>query len=680
MAALIVLAPFCPRAGELYQVRGLSEEAIVGAYTMMLVEAYAHADQFWKASAFDPAAGYWGNGLSDGNEGIRAIGEMVLTCGTLVRYADALSGKQRQDCLSKAKAAIRYATTTHRTGRQRCTDGKPWGGSWQSAMWTGTLGFGAWLVWGELDTGLREEVEWVVASEADRFLPIHPPSGLWGDTKAEENGWDLICIALAANLFPDHPHAAAWQDKAREYMMNTLSTAQDLHDMTVLEGRAVQEWVCGANLQPDYTLENHNIYHPSYVACSSYFLTQTAMYYAYARRTVPQTARHHLMDTWRRFEPLLLPCGESAYPQGMDWELHGLSFINLYAALASYQQDALAARLEAVTLQYLRAWQTMCRGDLAVPGSRLGFCRHAICAEQLAYGLLAHKIFGPPARALSARKAAAQLAGTRDYPYVDFISHRTRDKFVSFSWKNRIMGLLIPIGTGHEGNPHLTVPIVSGFVGSIELAPRGETGTTVLEHARNPTATGFETTGTLLINGGRLKQRLRVTSIGEKAVVYQDRITAVSAVTVTRERGIPVGIENDALTGGRRVVSYAGGEMVFDWQERQRSAAIPGQWANVDGRLGVIVVTGSGLAYTQASGYDPHMAVCTDLLYGSCSDDRKQYQAGAEVMRRLVLFYTEVPPRQTAALAKSCRVLDQDQGEILRFKLPEGGEVEIPLL
>jgi SAM-dependent methyltransferase len=38
--------------------------------------------------------------------------------------------------------------------------------------------------------------------------------------------------------------------------------------------------------------------------------------------------------------------------------------------------------------------------------------------------------------------------------------------------------------------------------------------------------------GTLLLQGGRLKQTLAVTSIGEQTMVYQDGVTAVSDVSV----------------------------------------------------------------------------------------------------------------------------------------------------
>jgi hypothetical protein len=222
LKVIFLLLPICVKGGELYQIHRMSEPELMQTYTSLLVDACHHADRFWKSSSTAAGAGFWGDGVSDGNQGIRAVAEMVLTCGTLLRYSDALAPGERQEYLLKATGAIRYAAATHITGTQQCPDGKHWGGSWQSAMWTGTLGFGAWLLWDQLDPQVRSDIERVIASEADRFLNSRPPSGLWGDTKAEENGWNLICIAIAVNMFPHHPHAAAWQDKAIEYMMNTF--------------------------------------------------------------------------------------------------------------------------------------------------------------------------------------------------------------------------------------------------------------------------------------------------------------------------------------------------------------------------------------------------------------------------------------------------------------------------
>jgi hypothetical protein len=265
---------------------------------------------------------------------------------------------------------------------------------------------------------------------------------------------------------------------------------------------------------------------------------------------------------------------------------------------------------------------------------------------------------------------------------VEFIAHRTESKFASFSWKNRIMGLLIPIGQGHDDNPHVTVPITSGFVGSFDLTPKPKkpAGPKTIEHVWSEAPNGFETTGSLLLNGGLLKQTIRMTSVGKQTVVYQDRVTALSDVSLSRELGVPVGIENDEVTGGKRVVYDRDGKTTFDWKTPRKPLALSGSWANVDGRLGVVMAVGSGLSYHQAKGYDPHMAVCPDILYGSFSDRAQHFKAGDQVAQRIVLFFVEVTPKTTSTLSRSFSIAERSGTQVLYFKLPDGGEAEVPLL
>ena len=245
----------------------------------------------------------------------------------------------------------------------------------------------------------------------------------------------------------------------------------------------------------------------------------------------------------------------------------------------------------------------------------------------------------------------------RDYPYVDFIAHRTQTKFVSFSWKNRIMGLLMPIGSGHEGNPDFTVPIPNGFVGSFVLDPAGDAKTNskmnVVDHQRQKTEDGFETTGTVLLNGGRLRQTLKMTSLGSQTVVYEDEVTALEDLTVQKELGVPVGIENDEITGGTRNVSSRDGQFIANWQEPKQALPLAGSWANIDGRLGVVSIAGSGLTYLQGSGYLPGISVCADILYGSYSDRPRQFKQGQVVARRIAIFFVEVTPQETSRLART---------------------------
>jgi hypothetical protein len=691
LCLIVLFIPLCAPAKDLYQIHSLSEKQVQRSYLRLLEDACFFADRDWTNSSFDPAAGYWGGGLSGENNGIRPIGSMVLACGTLLKYDNGLTANERRDLQAKAIAALRYTTATHFTGPQKCTDGKKWGGldrpgvhtgrvQWESSYWTSSLALGAWLIWDKLDPQLQKDVERVVAAQDDLLATGNPPVNLWLDTKAEENGWNVPLLCLGELMFPSNPHAAVWHKTALKYMMNTLCTAADTNDASIVDGRAVKDWVLGANLQPDYTLENHGIFHPSYVACSSYFLTQAAMYYTYAGKPIPQEATHHLMDVWRMYRTIILPWGETAYPQGMDWELHGLPYIDLYGTLATHNRDPYAAHMEQSSLQYLRAWQIMCHGSLTLPGSPAGFGRHAINCELVSFGFLAHKIFGPSIKPLTASAANAQEKGVWDHPYVDFIEQRTLKKFASFSWKNRIMGLLMPI-EDHEGNPEFIVPITDGFIGSFQVAGRGNNGkVTVVEQARKQSADGFETSGTVLINGGRLKQTLKMISIGGQAVVYEDTVTALTNVTVRSELGVPIGIENDSLNGGTRRVCDVAGQIKFDWQKPQPPTGVPGSWANVDGRLGIIMLDGAGMAYAQASKYSRGIAVYTDTLYGSYSNRIVRFKAGDEVAHRVAVFFVEVTPKETASLAESCKVETTPNGQVLHFKQPDGNVAEVPLI
>ncbi len=262
-----------------------------------------------------------------------------------------------------------------------------------------------------------------------------------------------------------------------------------------------------------------------------------------------------------------------------------------------------------------------------------------------------------------------------------FIAHRTETKFVSFSWKNRMMGLVVPIGQGHDDNPFVTVPITSGFVGSFVLAPKRPARPKTVEHVWSQTPDGFETTGSLLLNGGLLKQTIRVTSIGKATVVYQDRVTALADVSLSRELGVPVGIENDEVTGGQRVVYYQGGMTMFDWKTPRkacRSARFVGQ------REGPPRRGDGGSAPAWATNRPPAMirtlAVCPDILYGSFSDRPRRYQAGQQVAQRIVLFFVEVTPKTTSTMSRSFSIAEKSGAQVLHFNLPEGGQADVPLL
>jgi len=679
LAVILLLAISMCASADVYTIKpGISDKELSDLYVEMLAQFSRHAETLWHETQSEPKIGYWGNGVSGGNEGIRAVGNTALVQAILLKKTDALDASTRRLYLDHAIAGIRYAAETHITGARKCIDGKQWGNSWQSAMWAANMGFAAWILWDDLDAGLRKSVEQAVVHEANRFLKGKPPGNRWGDTKAEENGWDQICISLAANMFREHPNAARWEQKSIEYMMNTVSVPQDAKDETIVDGRPVKDWVCTANYHPDFTLENHGFFHPSYAMVSPAEVGQGAILYAFAGRPIPQAAGHNLKQNWMLLQNIMLPSGYWAFTQGMDWALNSDGHIHYLAWLAAYSKDPLAAGMEKIVAQYLRGHLRVHRDvTFAGPASRLGFAREGITGERIAYALLIHKLLGSAPSERTIREAT-ELNGVRRYSLVDVITHRTGSKFASFSWKNKIMGLVMPIGPGHQGDPYFATPCTNSLVGSFALAGNASQGVKVVRRSWRKTENGFETEGTLLLNGGLLEQKLRFSSIGEKTVVYEDVVTARGDVSVARELGIPVGIENDEFTGDRRTLYHRDGSHIVIGPETDALIRIPGKWANVDGRLGVVSVLGSELAYRDVPKYNRDGAR-EDFLYGSYSEKQREFKAGDEVARRVVVFFVETSPAETARLAEAARVEKTPSGSVLHLALPEGGEYRVSL-
>src|SRR5690348_3580524 len=94
---LLLCFSVAAQAEEPYRVHHLSERELLQTYSSLMRDACHHADQFWQDWPADARAGFWGSGRSDQmNEGVRAISGMVLSCGSLLRYSDALDENDRK--------------------------------------------------------------------------------------------------------------------------------------------------------------------------------------------------------------------------------------------------------------------------------------------------------------------------------------------------------------------------------------------------------------------------------------------------------------------------------------------------------------------------------------------------------------------------------------------------------
>jgi hypothetical protein len=223
-----------------------------------------------------------------------------------------------------------------------------WGDAWQSALWTAYGGFAGWLMWDDLSAADRALVARMVEHEADRFIgytvPYYRnPAGTItspGNTFAEENAWNAMVLQLATAMMPNHPRRASWMDKNLELMVSAFARPSDVSRTTVVDGKAVRDWLRGSNIDEDGVVVNHNRAHPDYSTTVSEN-TQAALVYSLAGQTTPRAALWNadvvydaLVDrNWvagSTFPPggtVLAPGGtvyvdgseHMYYPQGNDW-------------------------------------------------------------------------------------------------------------------------------------------------------------------------------------------------------------------------------------------------------------------------------------------------------------------------------------------------------------------------
>jgi len=646
----------------------LPETEIKQIYLNMLEGYVKYAETLWHNWAKRPPAGYFGNGISKGNEGIRATSGTTLAYALLLRETDKkeFSGIPRDIIKEHTIAAIRYIAFTHKTGPCFTTDGKKWGYSWQSSLWASNFGLSAWLIWDQLDIKTKQIVKKVIIGEADRFLNCKPIGNEFLDTKAEENAWNTNITSLAANMFPTHPRAKEWRQKSIEYIMNTLSVKKDFSDNTIVDGKPVKEWVFTINLHPDFTLENHGFFHLVYLMVSAMSLGDSSIYYSFSKQLMPEAIGHHVLDGWETLKHFILPDGEWAYPNGLDWSLHDYEHISYLAWLATYWRDPLAKILESRLVQYSAQRQKINRDGRFVGesvGDR-GFFREAVAAKRIVYAYLHHKLQGKftDKNILSFKNYEKRLYGVRKYNYVDLIIHRTQKKFVSFSWKLKIMGYVVPSSSNYLNNPYITTPYTKGFVGTYEIL--NKTKEKLINCSYNIVNNGFSTTGFLLSNNARVKHYLSFTSIGDEFVVYMDETKAnwPCPINIKGERGIPIGIENDELTGECRLLYTSDGKFsILGERSFSEIYKFNGNWINIDNRLGMIVWGSSGIAYQTSGGYNRRGAK-RDLLFGSYSNRDRSFWLNKIINRRGTLILVNYNHKKTREVSNKIDVLNLPEG------------------
>lgn len=574
-------------------------------YLEALLRFEPWAESVWRDDAHIRGAGYFGDGASRGNGGIRGTCGVALAYAVLIREFPLAPGRRRR--LARVEAALRYAAETHEGGPAYAlaTDGRKWGvlpsfssdyeEGWQSSMWAASLGFTAALLEQQLDPSLVAACKRVVAEEATWLSKKAPASGYRFDTKAEENAWQSNILTLAAAWMPGDARAPKWLHDARYYLANTYTVPSD-------SSCPLKDWICTQTLFPSYALENHGFYHPTYqmvagMSLGDSYLMAKMVNESVARKIGP-FADHNVKPVWQFIKGILLDSGDMAFPSGLDWSLHDYEHISYLAWLAGRFQAPEAAWAEprlAAQILYRQA----VNGDGRFVGESCpdGFYREAVEARRVAMAFLQDRLAGFPVS-----KGERPNNYVVHYADVGLIMQRSDNALTTVSYGPKTMALVYPLGGQNTAQRFITSPNTSTLIG-----PEGKTVLDRFERTRQ----GFRAELSLNSRHGRSSR-----------MIVESTPQAVAFVEIPRDSSrLPASgwllsaIENDLLTGGKRKVLWTGDSAVIADRSGTKAGPVRSHWIDVDNWMGFITPSKGTMVYHAASGYNRDGAAEDSLTF-----------------------------------------------------------------
>jgi autotransporter-associated beta strand protein len=580
-------------------------------YLQCLTNFETYAETIWTTAAYSGApadAGYWGDGgaQAGNNGGIRGNGGVAVAYAVLcLAYPNDPKYATR---LARVRQALNYNTATHFTGGYYSVNGYEWGwdsgtldttcstctscSDWQSAEWAGSMGLACILLQSNLPAATVAAVQRVIASEATHRASMSPCTLALstGDTKAEENGWDSNPLALAAAWMTSSNSAATWLTAAQSYLAN-------IYTVSNTAGDPLASWVSTVTLFPEFALENHGFYHPTYEMVAGMSAGDSLLMARLAGTNAAQLtpyANHNVQMVWTtNLSDMLLDSGEFAYPSGLDWELHDYEQNSYITWMAAHFNDPTARWADAQLAQLVRCRQNVNSNGMFVGVSGGGFYREAVEARRTAIAWLQWANADYPNGATNPPAPIVSF-----FPDVQVIAQRSPWGFVSLSYNGAyLLSTVEAAAKSFPSNTYVATPALPGGMGGGGLGDA--TAGSLVSFATN--SAGF-TAQLLLQNGANGYTRVYVNSCGEAVGMVEVPLPA-SGVTGTSAGCFTNGIEDDPLTGSTRLLEWSGGSLTVT-NFSGVSANIASQWICVAGHYGFAAGPGGSLHYVAASGYN----------------------------------------------------------------------------
>jgi hypothetical protein len=650
-------------------------------YFQSLTNFESYGETIWHSASYANApsdAGYWGDGATTGNGGIRGNAGVALAYAVMVLAQP--SSPSNTTRLNHIRQALNYNANTHTSGTNVAEDGLQWGwntgsvgtcassgSDWQTSLWASPTAFACFLQQSNLPAATIAAVQRMLISEANHRATIPPCSGWIGDTKAEENGWDDNVVACAAAWLSTNANAANWLASAESYLANTYTI-----DSTA--GDPLASWVATVTAYPDWAIENHGFFHPEYAMVAGDSMGDSWLMARWMNTNVSAQlepfARHNVLNEWDSLNHSIFGWGELAYPDGEDWALHSYGENSYMAWLAAHFNDPIGRVADGNISQLERYRQSVNGNGQFVGPSGGGFYREAVQAYRTGMAWLQWQVADYPSGPVTAPPVSFEWL-----PDVDVIVQRNSNYYCSVSYgpdtngyAAKIMAIIDPPCVSVPGSTYMTTPREPGIIG---LGAMGY-----------PTSGGLVS---LVSNASGFTAELRLTNgaLGTTEVYINSTGASVGIVEAPQPFGsltanagsFCVGIENDPLSGGSRLLQWAGGSATVT-NLSGVSVNMTNNWVCVAGRYGLAAGPAGWFNYQAASGYT-RLNEVGGLNEAGAAEDTLQYMTANAAGARYAVWFPGNSPAQTASNAAQITWSVSGSNGTLSFPGPNGSVAQI---
>ncbi len=677
---------------------GVITGEFVGEAEMMqdLLQMLADFSTYMKANwnqcvapnSVDESCGYFSGERSATNteQGVRPNADMSMICAFMTKYARGKvtlpAGVSWDDIEEMGMKSLIFSYSTHKANKLKvCSGNNYWGSTstsdfvWESSLWAMSVAYSAYFQWDKLTVQQKQYVYNMLKAECNYELYRSVPTGYVGDTKAEENGWETDVLAATLGLFPNDALASQWFERMRMFAINSYSHKDDASNTSEIdEGYAstVASLYKGQNLYPDYTLQNHNLFHTSYQNVVMQELGEAALALQLFQGNGGKWKSNALMHNNKAVMEqvlnwLALTDGELAMPNGNDWSLFLYDQITSYSTMATMLRDPDALMLENLAYKYIKARQKttadgswLLRADVAQ--RRMGVEAHRVMMTYLMH--LANSTADlQPTRWEDFRREHSKAMV---FDSQNIVRAFTDKRFTCFSWSSGLKSYTGYFASNSADKNKIIVPYRANNTGNItgwyEVSGKSTDATPVLSGRYQLDGDGWVMNGELNTNGSALNNRFAIWSTPQNAIIYLDYVTANSAATITAEKGGLLAISTDELMKTARTLYYEkNGDISHKQTDGSAFFTVQSDWVNIDNELGVVGKNEKKIGFGDRSANN---SIYTSKLYPMYGNENRSVSAGDVVDARNLVYYSLQNAEETKAVSENLTPL--------RALLPEG--------